>query len=141
MRERLRRTLAEQRAGLPVSDPDIRLFVADREAGETDAEAEKIFAQMTLKAEEVAEAESKDRKRGKKGGKEVVEDKVEERSVDRDEEASEMVVKTPKSMMPVSMPIVIGGALKKTADGLPMPLVKKKRKKKKVGALMVNGSV
>ncbi|RUS17073.1 P-loop containing nucleoside triphosphate hydrolase protein [Endogone sp. FLAS-F59071] len=127
MRERLRRTLAEQRAGLPVSDPDIRLFVAERKAGETDAEAEKVFAQMTLRAEEVAEAESKDWKRGKKGGKEVVEDKVKERSMDRDEEA----VKTPKTVVPTLMPIVVGGALKKTVDGLPMPLVKKKRKKKK----------
>ncbi|RUS33841.1 hypothetical protein BC938DRAFT_483570 [Jimgerdemannia flammicorona] len=144
-RERLRRALGERRAGLPISDPSVRLFVSERDAGDVDVddeEAAAMFEEMAKKSAEAvgAKAQAKTKrkkKRGKRGEKEREAQDVEmeeggseetDADVSGDDEngngngnrtvvSEQMTVATPPA------PITVGGALKQPADGMPVPIV------------------
>jgi hypothetical protein len=134
MREKLRRALNEEKAGIHNDNSDIPLLV-ESEPGDV----------ANFVVPEHVEIVSGSKKK-KKGKKVTVEEDTDagDTSVEQSTALTEVDIQpvetaaTSAITVTVSQdtqtPVVIGGALKQTADGHSVELVKRKRKKKKVGS-------
>lgn len=132
MREKLRRALNEEKAGIHNDNSDIPLLV--------ESEQGDVANFVVPERVEVVNG-SKKKKKGKKA---IVEDmtdagdmSVEQSAASTEADTQQIVAAAVTVTEPQSTqtPIVIGGALKQTTNGQSVELVKRKRKKKKVGRL------
>lgn len=136
MREKLRRALNEEKAGIHHNDnSDIPLLV-ESEHGDV--------ANFVVPDHVEVVSGSKKKKKGKKA---TVEEETDagDMSVEQSAASTEANTQQVETAAPAAVtvtdsqitqtPIVIGGALKQTTDGHSVELVKRKRKKKKVGKI------
>jgi hypothetical protein len=133
MREKLRRALNEEKAGIRSEDSDVRLLV----------ESEVGDAANFVVPEHVTVTDSKKKK---KKGKNAQQPELEPESSDIvTEQATVSVQEDQKQeitpVAKVQVPLVVGGALKQSGDGQPAQLVKRKRTKKKVSPKSLVGQV
>ena len=135
MREKLRRALNEEKAGIHNDNSDIPLLV-ESEPGDV--------ANFVVPEHVEVVSGSKKKKKGKKA---TVEEETDagDMSVEQSAASTEANTQQVETAAPAAVtvtesqntqtPIVIGGALKQATDGNSVELVKRKRKKKKVGRL------
>jgi len=127
MREKLRRALNEEKAGIRSEDSDVSLLV-ETEVGDA--------ADFVVPENVQLPSSSKKKKKGKSAATEV-DAKLEADDVETEQKSVPVEVEPkPESTAvanssKVQQPVVIGGALKQSGDGQPVQLVKRKRTKKK----------
>lgn len=128
MREKLRRALNEEKAGIRSEDSDVSLLV-ETEVGDA--------ADFVVPENVQLPTSSKKKKKGKSAATEV-DAKLEADDVETEQKSVPVEVEPKPESTAVAnsskaqQPVVIGGALKQSGDGQPVQLVKRKRTKKKV---------
>jgi hypothetical protein len=125
MREKLRRALNEEKAGLRKTDSDVPLLV-ESEVGDSADFVVPEKTELNIVSKKKSKKKSKAAADKKEHSPEIV-DVAEITGAEQPAVAMNIVNTTVEQK-----PIVVGGALKQTVGAQPTPLVMKKRKKKKV---------
>ncbi|CAM0138885.1 putative ATP-dependent RNA helicase DHR1 [Umbelopsis sp. WA50703] len=124
MREKLRRALNEEKAGLRKTDSDVPLLV-ESEVGDSADFVVPEKTELNIVSKKKSKKKSKAAADKKEHSPEIV-DVAEITGAEQPAVAMNIVNTTVEQK-----PIVVGGALKQTVGAQPTPLVMKKRKKKK----------